>query len=419
MHFPGMVPPPTPPPTGPLPSVPPLVIAGKTGHGLGVAAGVGTVGVGVGGHMRKVRPPSTAPPMGAPPPIPDEAMLNGANANAHLVVVGGGSAGAGGNGGGIQRGRESPFPSRPSPENGRREREDTASPASASPSPVPRMQRGRELPFPRHPYAAAPTAPPTSALPPPPLGTEEIVTPEFNYRSMRPPGFGGASSSQDRAREGHQEREDDGENKGEGDEDDDGPLDAETLMNEFNLIRKRFNAHDRERFSTASVPVTEPDRYKDSFISASTSKGLRHESFTSGGDQQLSSFDDYDDDEEGDREEEEEEEDRSLYPDDEKSAGRRTMYLLEGGRDAEVDADADEDEDNRFSRFSARVQSVYSVLDGDKSEEARKQFVRRVTAMYGDGGRARWGEAGVPPVPELPDGLVIRGTGVGRRRVDV
>ena len=57
------------------------------------------------------------------------------------------------------------------------------------------------------------------------------------------------------------------------DDDDDGPLDPESIMNEFNQIRKRFNAHDRLRFSAASVPVTEPDRYKDSFVSTSATSG--------------------------------------------------------------------------------------------------------------------------------------------------
>jgi hypothetical protein len=114
-----------------------------------------------------------------------------------------------------------------------------------------------------------------------------------------------------------------------------------------------------------------------------------------------------DDDIEVDAEYDEEDDDRSFYPDDNKSAGRRTMYLLEG-RDSRH-----YDDENRFSRYSA-VQSVYSVLDGEKSEEAREQFVRRVTAMYGEGGR----EVPVPPMPKLPDGL-IKGTGVGRRRVDV
>lgn len=84
------------------------------------------------------------------------------------------------------------------------------------------------------------------------------------------------------------------------------------------------------------------------------------------------------------------------------------MYLLEGRDSRHFD------DESRFSRYSA-VQSVYSVLDGEKSEEARERFVRRVTAMYGQGGREV-----VPPMPKLPEGLMIKGTGVGmRRKVDV
>jgi hypothetical protein len=317
--------------------VPPLVIGGSSASG----------------NVRRVIPPSSAPPSRAPPPIPD------------------------GNGGAIQRGRESPFPSRPS---GDREVRAGELPRSFSPAGI---QRGRELPFPRHPYAIAP-------------GPEATLGPS-RYRGLHPLG-GGAPSSGSPVQSN--------EEAGEEDDDDDGPLDPETLLNEFNLIRKRFNAHDRERFSAASVPVTEPDRYLDSFVSG----GEGDDSF-SGQYQQLNSFSFssepvLDEEQAAPEHREEEDDDRSLYPDDDKSAGRRTMYLLEG-RDSRH-----YDEDNRFSRYSA-MHSVYSVLDGDKSEEARERFVRRVTAMYGQGGRE------VPPMPKLPDGLVIKGTGVGRRRVDV
>lgn len=99
--------------------------------------------------------------------------------------------------------------------------------------------------------------------------------------------------------------------------------------------------------------------------------------------------------------------DKSLYPDEDKSAGRRTMYEVEGReRDTRY-----YDDDGRFSRYSA-AQSVYSVLDPERSEEARDRFVKRVAAMYDERGREE-----APPVPKLPDGM-IRGTGVGRRRLN-
>lgn len=181
------------------------------------------------------------------------------------------------------------------------------------------------------------------------------------------------------------------------DEDDDN-LDPAILLKEYQQIRQRFYEHDRER---ASVPVTEPDRYNDSFSGGDDSFSY----------QQTNSISLSDDLEPGMGQDEEEtvrkySDDRSLYPDDDKSAGRRTMYELEG-RDSRH-----YDDETRISRYSA-TQSVYSVMDDEKSGEARERFLQRVAAMYGEGGRE---VPPVPPVPKMPEGVIIKGTGVGSRR---
>lgn len=178
------------------------------------------------------------------------------------------------------------------------------------------------------------------------------------------------------------------------DEDEEEELDPEMLTNEFQRIRQRFYDHDRER---ASVPVTEPDRYKDSFADDGSFSYQHTDSIAFSADPEPN--------EEPDEGTRKLSDDRSMYPDDDKSAGRRTMYELEG-RDSRH-----YDDEGRISRYSA-TQSVYSVMDDEKSGEARQRFLNRVAAMYGESGRE------VPPVPKLPEGLIIKGTGVGRRRID-
>lgn len=182
------------------------------------------------------------------------------------------------------------------------------------------------------------------------------------------------------------------------DEDEEEDLDPDMLTNQFQQIRQRFYDHDRER---ASVPVTEPDRYKDSFSGGEESFSYQHTDSIS-----FSADPEPDEDvEEKDLHRRNHSDDPSMYPDDDKSAGRRTMYELEG-RDSRH-----YDDETRISRYSA-TQSVYSVMDDEKSGQARERFLSRVAAMYGEGGRE------VPPVPKLPEGLIIKGTGVGRRRID-
>jgi hypothetical protein len=180
----------------------------------------------------------------------------------------------------------------------------------------------------------------------------------------------------------------------EDEEDDEEYLDPEVLTNEFQQIRQRFYDHDHDR-GRASVPVTEPDGFTDSFSGGEdTYQQLNSMAFSA-------AFQPGEDEEEVDRKYSD---DRSMYPDDNKSAGRRSMDELEGRDSRHYD-------DDRISRYSA-THSVYSVMDGEKSGEARERFLRRVAALYGEGGRE------VPPVPQLPEGLIIKGTGVGRRRMD-
>lgn len=98
-----------------------------------------------------------------------------------------------------------------------------------------------------------------------------------------------------------------------------------------------------------------------------------------------------------------EDDDKSHYPDEVRTAGRETMYLLEHwGEDRE-----------RYSGVSAR--SHVSFLDGEKSEEARDRFVRRVEVMFDGVGREKGGGVGggreISPMPELP-----AMTGGGRKR---
>ncbi|KAF5375933.1 hypothetical protein D9615_008278 [Tricholomella constricta] len=92
---------------------------------------------------------------------------------------------------------------------------------------------------------------------------------------------------------------------------------------------------------------------------------------------------------------------------------------ISGGRSSENNSDSEyndeefDDEEvgrkssteeggDRNSRWSGSIYSRVSVLDPEKSEEARQRFVQRVEAMYGDGGR----EKVIPPVPKLPDAYI-------------
>lgn len=62
---------------------------------------------------------------------------------------------------------------------------------------------------------------------------------------------------------------------------------------------------------------------------------------------------------------------------------------------------------DRNSRWSGSIYSRNSILDPDKSEEARERFLERVEAMLGGdederrGGRGR--QQVVPPVPDIPE----------------
>lgn len=69
---------------------------------------------------------------------------------------------------------------------------------------------------------------------------------------------------------------------------------------------------------------------------------------------------------------------------------RDTMYSFGGGGD-------------RNSRWSGSVYSRNSILDPDKSEEARERFLERVGAMLGGDEEGRRGQGVVPPVPNIPE----------------
>ncbi|KAF5343903.1 hypothetical protein D9758_012136 [Tetrapyrgos nigripes] len=98
--------------------------------------------------------------------------------------------------------------------------------------------------------------------------------------------------------------------------------------------------------------------------------------------------------------------DRSHYPEDDRSAG---MYRL--------------DNSSRYTTYTTYSDGAYSrtshgsFLDGEKSEEARERFLKRIGEMYDANGREK--KDLVPPVPKLPEGLKMRaGPGTGSRVLD-
>lgn len=234
----------------------------------------------------------------------------------------------------------------------------------------------------------------------------------------------------------------DDEEDDEEDVDSDQPMSPEEIQKEMTQIRGRFNADDRERFSAASVPVTEPgDMYNDSFAEEEDSMATPHKSFEY---EQLNSFsfssaprdsssagqrasNGTDEAAEGGEDPEEDEiyspvhveldddadDDKSIYAEEDRTAGRRTVYDTELlGRSA-GDTESHYWDEGRMSRYSA-APSVYSVLDGEQSEEARQRFLEKVAAMYTEG-------PDVPPMPTLAESHygrnVIKEPGVGRRRM--
>ncbi|KAG6907295.1 hypothetical protein DXG01_009488 [Tephrocybe rancida] len=86
---------------------------------------------------------------------------------------------------------------------------------------------------------------------------------------------------------------------------------------------------------------------------------------------------------------------------------KRLTHKYEGGSDSEDDVDgaaresSAEDGGETSSRWSGSIYSRASVLDPEKSEEARQRFIQRVEDMYGDGGREK-----IPPVPKIPDAFI-------------
>ncbi|KAJ7914938.1 hypothetical protein B0H13DRAFT_2001733 [Mycena leptocephala] len=91
----------------------------------------------------------------------------------------------------------------------------------------------------------------------------------------------------------------------------------------------------------------------------------------------------------------------SRYPDEDKTAGRSTMYRVEGGAR----------ETMRWSEYSRNTDTRASFMDLEKSEQARGQLVERVGAMFDLSGRER---SAIPPVPKLPPSLLAAGPGGNR-----
>jgi len=73
--------------------------------------------------------------------------------------------------------------------------------------------------------------------------------------------------------------------------------------------------------------------------------------------------------------------------------------------------DEEDGADPRLSRWSGSVYSRASLMDGQKSEETRARFVKRVEAMLDEAGIERGNKRdwdAVPPVPKLPEALAQR-----------
>ncbi|EPQ53110.1 hypothetical protein GLOTRDRAFT_122393 [Gloeophyllum trabeum ATCC 11539] len=87
----------------------------------------------------------------------------------------------------------------------------------------------------------------------------------------------------------------------------------------------------------------------------------------------------------------EDDDDKSYYPEDDKTAGRSTMYMMENGEDLRYSMYTDGDRTSRGS-----------FLNEDKSWDARQRFLQRVEALYEDTGREK---PKPPPVPKLDPAL--------------
>ncbi|KAF7303203.1 hypothetical protein MKEN_01284000 [Mycena kentingensis (nom. inval.)] len=91
------------------------------------------------------------------------------------------------------------------------------------------------------------------------------------------------------------------------------------------------------------------------------------------------------------RDYEEDDDDASRYPDDERTAGRKTMYRF--------DSNGEGSRDTMYSEYSRT-----SFMDVSRSEQARGRLVDRVGMMYDHNGREVRSPA--PPVPRLPPELL-------------
>ncbi|KAG6899371.1 hypothetical protein C0993_010836 [Termitomyces sp. T159_Od127] len=79
---------------------------------------------------------------------------------------------------------------------------------------------------------------------------------------------------------------------------------------------------------------------------------------------------------------------------------KRITGRYEDDQDLEYRDDGDGEIHSRWSGTMS-IYSRASVLDPEKSEEARQRFIKRVEDLYGDGGREK-----IPPVPKIPDAFI-------------
>ncbi|KAJ6468418.1 hypothetical protein C8R45DRAFT_470424 [Mycena sanguinolenta] len=345
------VPPPSPPPSGPLPRAPPSS-SGRARDAMreplvGVARLRG-MSQDRGGGGRSVSPSPTAV-VGMRPVSP----LPGGAGDALSPVSPGG-------GGTMLR----PL----SPGGGTMLR--PLSPGGLTSPVSPGVQRGRAAPFPMQ---------PVSGTRPPAVGVGLAARVKVQryadlYAIQLPPSR--------RARFADEEGADEVDIRVEDWDEDDGVRDAEE-GEEMQQVLGRFRDANAQREEKGRRMAIALERNNSGALRPGTGRPIRSSSPTpqAAGDARYPDGGYSDDDQ------------ASQYPDEDRTAGRSTMYRVEnGGSDT--------------MRWSGYTDTRASFLDLDKSEKARGALVDRVGAMFDLSGRER---PAVPPVPKLPAGLMAGG----------
>ncbi|KAJ6466604.1 hypothetical protein C8R47DRAFT_1326241 [Mycena vitilis] len=394
------VPPPSPPPGGPLPRAP-----GGRGPPPSAARDVREPALGV------ARLRSISQDRGGRSPIPGQRAISPVPSSAHPTSGGGwGAGGINGNGhayGGSRDRALSPNPNAP-PMSANAHLTPMFA-RDGAPSPVsPGVQRGRAAPFPTQPVGSG-RAHAGAGGPGGAGGGNGGVGPGLaarakvqRYRDLYaidiPPTPRGARAPSDESDDevgihveewererdpyGGYEGEGAGEREGEGDE-------VEEMLNVLGRFRdpgtgareqaeRRMGTALERNNSGALRPGVGPRGGRRSPTSVPTSAAY---TASDAGD------DAYSDDDEASR-----------YPDEDKTAGRGTMYRFE------------HDGHGRETMYS--TPSRVSFMDLEKSEKARGQLVDRVGVMFDLSGRER---AAVPPVPKLPSAALLAAGPGGNR----